>query len=594
MKLIEKIKNKLRKKLASFLLPELNKKEERNIYKFKKFGPDSHLWGVSHFITGAENIEIGKNVHINSNCYIRGEGGIEIGDNTHISRNLTLYSINHDYNGNSLPYDNKMIKKKVVIGKNVWIGMNVSIVPGTTIGDGCIIGLGTTVSGNIPPLSIVGSAKCAIIGNRNKEHYDYLESEGLYGAANGNLYKRSSSADLKNEGDVYFSARSKSTVINFNGWTAVKKQYYNSPDGADSYKKEKAAIQIFQKYNWFCNVLNVNDEDMSITTEYLPASMRLDNISNPGKSIAEEILWCLLDIFIEGYVHRDFHARNIFITEGGIKIIDFETFIPTEEKDFFKSYDVTGKGHESPYQTDNMCLLNQTQFSIGKIFGLNNINDIKELLNNRFKKQMLDSSISFKTLRNSDGRHNLITKNIYSSFELKNINISPNESQRNTLKRLEKFEIIESDIKGKTILDIGSNIGATLLGLAKYNPEKMLGLEYDADKVVLSNKLAKYNEINNIAFIQCDIENADDVTQKFDVVFCLAVIEHLKQKNKLFEVLSRVCISKLYFEGNAGSDIDYIKEELKKAGFTKIKYIGLSDDEKNTANNNRPLFIAER
>src|SRR5690606_23541026 len=123
----------------------------------KKIGLNSFFWGQNHTISGCGNLEIGENVHINENAFIRAEGGVIIGDNTHISRNLVLYSINHDYQGDLIPYDNQMIKKEVLIGKNVWIGMNVCVVPGTTIGDGSIIGMGTTVSGDIPPLSIVGS-----------------------------------------------------------------------------------------------------------------------------------------------------------------------------------------------------------------------------------------------------------------------------------------------------------------------------------------------------------------------------------------------------------------------------------------------------
>jgi len=593
MKLIEKLKNKLRKKLAAFIIPELNKKEDKKDFRFKKFGSDSYLWGSGHYISGADYIEIGKNVHINSNCYIRGEGGIEIGDNTHISRNLTMYSINHDYKGNALPYDNRMVKKKVVIGKNVWIGMNVCIVPGTSIGDGCIIGMGTTVSGTVPPLSIIGSPKFVILGQRDKDHYDHLEKLEMYGAADGILYKKSENELLESTGDIYNSRRSKSELIEHNGKKAVRKTYLNTDDGRESHKNELLAYSVFKNYSW-CPEIYAQDEN-SVIIEYFPAIARLDKISNPSEQIAEEILWSLLDIFNEGYVHRDFHARNIFVTEEGIKIIDFETIAKTDEKNFFNSYDITGKGMESPYLTDNMCILNKSQTSIGGIFSIKDEDQIRTLLNRRFKKQMLDSSISFKTLRNSAGRHNLQTKNIYSSFDLKNISVSPDESQRDTAARLKRFGIEANEIRGKKILDIGSNIGGTLCALIKYEPYKMLGLEYDADKVALSNKLSKYNEADNLNFKCADIEDENfknGFDEKFDIVFCLAVIEHLKAKEKLFSFLDKVTASTLYFEGNANTDIDSIIDGLKNAGFSQVKYLGLSDDEKNSLNNVRPLFVA--
>lgn len=112
-------------------------------------------------IHSPKNVAIGNNVHIGDNAWIQGDGGLQIGDNCHISRNLTLYTVNHRYRGDCLPYDEQLDLKPVVIGRNVWIGMNVCVAPGSTIGDGAIIGMGTVVSGEVPPLCIIGNQKCA-------------------------------------------------------------------------------------------------------------------------------------------------------------------------------------------------------------------------------------------------------------------------------------------------------------------------------------------------------------------------------------------------------------------------------------------------
>ena len=138
-------------------------------------------------ITGANRVFIGNNVHIGNNARIRGEGCLKIGDNTHISRNVIIYTINHNYEGTCLPYNETMIKKPVIIGENVWIGMNVMITPGSIIGEGAIIGMGTRVSGNIEPLAIVAPAKWNIIGERDGVIYERLKAEKRYGEANGKL-----------------------------------------------------------------------------------------------------------------------------------------------------------------------------------------------------------------------------------------------------------------------------------------------------------------------------------------------------------------------------------------------------------------------
>ena len=59
-----------------------------------------------------------------------------------------------------------------------------------------------------------------------------------------------------------------------------------------------------------------------------------------------------------------------------------------------------------------------------------------------------------------------------------------------------------------------------------------------------------------------------------------SIFSKLKNKEKLFKVLSESCKKKLFFEGNANSDIQFITEGLLKAGFREVNYIGMSEDEK--------------
>lgn len=192
MKIISRIVKKLIDRVIPYIYHQIHiiekKENERfnNLAKMqmKSCGQGVGLWGNMK-ITGINQVSLGNNVHIGENAFIRAEGGLTIGDNTHISRNLVLYTMNHDYHGNRLPYDEKMIYKSVFIGKNVWIGMNVCITPGTIIHDGVIIGMGTTVSGEVPPLSIIGGEKWRILGHRNPEHYELLDHSNSYSGVNG-------------------------------------------------------------------------------------------------------------------------------------------------------------------------------------------------------------------------------------------------------------------------------------------------------------------------------------------------------------------------------------------------------------------------
>jgi len=176
-------------RFLNFLYNKIKKKKARNWQDKQKRELGSCGSGVvlspySTFI-GSDAIQIGDNVHIGFNGWFRGDGGLTIGDNTHISRNCTIFTASHDYKGARLPYDDNFIRKPVAIGENVWIGMNVMILPGVTIGEGAIIGLGTLVTGDIPPLAIVGSQECKILKYRDKDHYYELKQAKKFGGRGG-------------------------------------------------------------------------------------------------------------------------------------------------------------------------------------------------------------------------------------------------------------------------------------------------------------------------------------------------------------------------------------------------------------------------
>ncbi len=99
-----------------------------------------------------KNIRVGKNVFINACCKFQDQGGIRIGDNCLIGHNVTLATLNHDFNP-----DNRaaIYPKPVRIGNNVWIGSDSTILPGITIGDGAIIGAGSVVTKDVPANTIV-------------------------------------------------------------------------------------------------------------------------------------------------------------------------------------------------------------------------------------------------------------------------------------------------------------------------------------------------------------------------------------------------------------------------------------------------------
>ena len=99
-----------------------------------------------------KNIRVGKNVFINACCKFQDQGGIRIGDNCLIGHNVTLATINHDFNPANRA---AMYPEPIKIGNNVWIGSDVTVLAGITIEDGAIIGAGSVVTKDVPANTIV-------------------------------------------------------------------------------------------------------------------------------------------------------------------------------------------------------------------------------------------------------------------------------------------------------------------------------------------------------------------------------------------------------------------------------------------------------
>lgn len=150
---------------------------------FKSLGKGCRIVNP-RMITGAHNIVIEDNVHIQDGAIIRGDGGLLIGANTHIARDVRIYTINHDWH-QRVPYGDKDLERSVVIGQNVWIGIDCCVAPGASIGEGVIVGMNTTVYGTVPALAIIAAAPWHIVKWRTPgEYFDHV-AKGNVGGAGG-------------------------------------------------------------------------------------------------------------------------------------------------------------------------------------------------------------------------------------------------------------------------------------------------------------------------------------------------------------------------------------------------------------------------
>ena len=143
----------------------------------KTVGEDLHVNGLSIV---SNTTVLGKNVNFNG-ISIRGKGIVKIGDNFHSGEDIVIISQNHNYDdGTSIPYDDTVIPKDIIIEDNVWIGDRVIILGGAHICEGAIIQAGSVVIGEIPYCSIAGGHPAKVFKMRNIDHYERLKEQGKY------------------------------------------------------------------------------------------------------------------------------------------------------------------------------------------------------------------------------------------------------------------------------------------------------------------------------------------------------------------------------------------------------------------------------
>ncbi len=110
-----------------------------------------------------DQIQIGKNCVINSNCILDGRGGkLIISDNVDIAKGVWIFTIGHDPHSDH----HKTIANDVVVEDSVWIASRALILPGVTIGRGSVVAAGAVVTKDVPEMSIVAGNPAKVVGER--------------------------------------------------------------------------------------------------------------------------------------------------------------------------------------------------------------------------------------------------------------------------------------------------------------------------------------------------------------------------------------------------------------------------------------------
>jgi SAM-dependent methyltransferase len=94
------------------------------------------------------------------------------------------------------------------------------------------------------------------------------------------------------------------------------------------------------------------------------------------------------------------------------------------------------------------------------------------------------------------------------------------------------FSLIDNDLKGKSILDLGCGYGENSKLLLKRNASRVVGI--DISKKML-NLAKKFNSDPKISYYCIDMENIDKIEEKFDLIISSLAIHYVKDYNKLIK-----------------------------------------------------------
>ena len=140
-----------------------------------------------------------------------------------------------------------------------------------------------------------------------------------------------------------------------------------------------------------------------------------------------------------------------------------------------------------------------------------------------------------------------------------------------------RYEHIDYDFTGKTVLDIGSNQGGMLYEIQS-KIKQGIGIDFDYRLVNVANRISNTHNYSNLSFYVFDLDKEDYnllnnfANEKIDVIFLLSVCMWIKDWKSLVEWVynnSNHCL----FETNGKKEqqheqINFLKSLYKKVTIT--------------------------
>ncbi len=158
---------------------------------------------------------------------------------------------------------------------------------------------------------------------------------------------------------------------------------------------------------------------------------------------------------------------------------------------------------------------------------------------------------------------------------------------------LERIKMLdENDLRDKTVMELGCNIGSNCYLAAQFGAKSVVGVDYSHRLITAAVRLNSYFALP-CSFIVHDLNTELTEIVPVDTVFCFSLANHLQNKSGLVATILKNTKHTLYFEGHSKTrqgDYDYL---LNKSNFSNIELLGYTRDGIHTKKRTRPLFRCE-
>lgn len=151
-------------------------------------------------------------------------------------------------------------------------------------------------------------------------------------------------------------------------------------------------------------------------------------------------------------------------------------------------------------------------------------------------------------------------------------------------------------LTGKSVIDLGCNIGMNAIGICQAGAAHVVGLEVNRQLVDYATRFAIFDGCHpQVRFEQFDLDKDRlDNTKQFDIAFMLSVHHHLKRPENLATIAQANVNDAVVFEGHPGTSAEDYTGFFQAVQFAEVVQIGELSESIFNDKTTRPLWICRK